>query len=237
MDGVGSVSFIRWNVSERRNVRVRDDVSLHKKRDECDMMILLNEERLFLCIYLREVIFGDFISSRCLLLHSYPFERFRMMNPKSLTRWNCDEKCDRIRSSDRSGYHIVSKIFDFFFESGTSYDSCLVGLFSSMWSWMSGWDPTTRICVPTHPWNHMNLLIKPIGTCDKNLASWFELYRICFVTCLASRFLRFSSSSTFVCLVVFWKKEIDGDLAMKMSDHWDTLEHTWCVTAILNSRI
>ena len=128
--------------------------------------------------------------------------------------------------------------FSFFFlESGTSYDSCLVGLFSSMWSWMSGWDSKTRICVPTHPSNHMNLLTIPIGTCDKNLASWFELYRICFVTCLASRFLRFSSSSTFVCLVVFWKKEIDGDLAMKMSDHWDTLEHTWCVTAILNSRI
>ena len=127
--------------------------------------------------------------------------------------------------------------FRFFLESGTLYDSCLVGLFSSMWSWMSGWDPTTRICVPTHPWNHMNLLIIPIGTSDKNLASWFELYRICFVTCLASRFLRFSSSSTFVCLVVFWKKEIDGDLAMKMSDHWDTLEHTWCVPAILNLRI
>ena len=59
------------------------------------------------------------------------------------------------------------------------------------------------------------------------------------VLSLASRlvFLRFSLSSTFVCLVVFWKKEIDGDLAMKMSDHWDTLEHTWCVTAILNLRI
>ena len=127
--------------------------------------------------------------------------------------------------------------FSFFLESGTSYDSCLVGLFSSMWSWMSGWDPTTWKCVPTHPSNHMNLLIRPIDTCDKNLASWFELYRICFVTCLASRFLRFSSSSTFVCLVVFWKKEIDGDLAMKMSDHWDTLEHTWCVPGILNWRI
>ena len=127
--------------------------------------------------------------------------------------------------------------FSIFLESGTSYDSILVGLFSSMWSWMSGWDPTTWKYEPTHPSNHMNLLIKPIGTCDKNLASWFELYRICFVTGLASRFLRFSSSSTFVCLVVFWKKEIDGDLAMKMSDHWDTLEHTWCVTAILNSRI
>ena len=59
--------------------------SLFKKRDECDMMILLNEERLFLCIYLREVIFGDFISSRCHLLHSYPFERFRMMNPNLLS--------------------------------------------------------------------------------------------------------------------------------------------------------
>ena len=127
--------------------------------------------------------------------------------------------------------------FSFFLESGTSYDSCLVGLFSSMWSWMSGWDPTTWKYVPTHPSNHMNLFNTPIGTSDKNLASWFELYRICFVTCLASRFLRFSSSSTFVCLVVFWKKEIDGDLAMKMSDHWDTLEHTWCVTAILNLRI
>ena len=32
MDGVGSVSFIRWNVSERRNVRVRDDVSVQKER-------------------------------------------------------------------------------------------------------------------------------------------------------------------------------------------------------------
>ena len=114
-------------------------------------------------------------------------------------------------------------------------DICL--WFSSMWSWMSGWDPTTWKSVPTHPSNHMKLFIIPIGTSDKNLASWFELYRICFVTCLASRFLRFSSSSTFVCLVVFWKKEIDGDLAMKMSDHWDTLEHTWCVTAILNLRI
>ena len=109
--------------------------------------------------------------------------------------------------------------------------------FSSMCSWMSGWDSTTWTCVPTHPSNHMNLLSKPIGTCDKNLAPWFELYRICFVTGLASRFLRFSSSSTFVCLVVFWKKEIDGDLAMKMSDHWDTLEHTWCVPVILNLRI
>ena len=114
-------------------------------------------------------------------------------------------------------------------------DICL--WFSSMWSWISGWDSKTRKSVPTHPSNHMKLFNIPLGTCDKNLASWFELYRICFVTCLASRFLRFSSSSTFVCLVVFWKKEIDGDLAMKMSDHWDTLEHTWCVTAILNSRI
>ena len=138
---------------------------------------------------------------------------------------------DRIRIS----YRIQD--FRFFLESGTSYDSCLVGLFSSMWSWMSGWDPTTWKSVPTHPSNHMKLFNIPIGTCDKNLASWFELYRICFVTCLASRFLRFSSSSTFVCLVVFWKKEIDGDLAMKMSDHWDTLEHTWCVPGILNSRI
>ena len=81
--------------------------------------------------------------------------------------------------------------FSFFLESGTSYDSCLIGLFSSMWSWMSGWDPTTWKYVPTHPSNHMNLLIKPIGTCDKNLASWFELYRICFVTCLVSRFFTF----------------------------------------------
>ena len=127
--------------------------------------------------------------------------------------------------------------FSFFLESGTSYDSCLVGLFSSMWSWMSGWDSKTRKSVPTHPSNHMKLFIISIGTSAKNLASWFELYCICFVTCLASRFLRFSSSSTFVCLVVFWEKEIDGDLAMKMSDHWDTLDHTWCVTAILNSRI
>ena len=152
-----------------------------------------------------------------------------------LTRWNCEERAYTVVWLHRISYRIHD--FRFFLESGTSYDSCLVGLFSSMWSWMSGWDPTTRICVPTHPSNHMNLLIIPIGTCDKNLASWFELYRICFVTCLASRFLRFSSSSTFVCLVVFWKKEIDGDLAMKMSDHWDTLEHTWCVPAILNSRI
>ena len=61
--------------------------SLFKKRDECDMMILLNEERLFLCIYLKEVILSgcDFISSRCLLVHSYPFERFRMMNPNLLS--------------------------------------------------------------------------------------------------------------------------------------------------------
>ena len=109
--------------------------------------------------------------------------------------------------------------------------------FSSMWSWMSGWDSKTRKTVPTHPWNHMNLFNTPIGTCDKNLASWFELYRICFVTGLASRFLRFSSSSTFVCLVVYWKKETDCDLAMKMSDHWDTLDHTWCGSAIWNSRI
>ena len=45
--------------------------------------------------------------------------------------------------------------FSIFLESGTSYDSILVDLFSSMWSWMSGWDPTTWKFVPTHPSNHM----------------------------------------------------------------------------------
>ena len=37
--------------------------------------------------------------------------------------------------------------------------------------------------------------------------------------------------------MVFWKKEIDGDLAMKTGDHWYTLEHTWCGSVILNSRL
>ena len=55
--------------------------------------------------------------------------------------------------SIRISYRIQD--FRFFLESGTSYDSILVGLFSSMWSWMSGWDPTTWKCVPAHPSNHM----------------------------------------------------------------------------------
>ena len=117
---VGSVSFIRWNLSERRNVRVRDDVSVQKERDECDMMILLNEERLFLCIYLREVIF-EWLWFHIESLSSSSFISFWEIpndESKSLTRWNCDEKCDRIRSSDRSGYHIVSMIFDFFWNRG-----------------------------------------------------------------------------------------------------------------------
>ena len=113
MHRVGSVSFIRWNVSERRNVRVAI-TSLYKKRDECDMIILLNEERLFLCIYLREVIF-EWLWFESLSSSSFiSFWEIPNDESKSLTRWNCDEKCDRIRSSDRWGYHIVSKIFDFF---------------------------------------------------------------------------------------------------------------------------
>ena len=160
------------------------------------------------------------------LLHSLDGDTLKKKDLKSQRSNEWSQNCIL-----RGSYTIVFQKSD----DSPSRSICL--WFSSMWSWMSGWDPTTRIYVPTHPSNHMKLFTKPIGTCDKNLASWFELYRICFVTGLASRFLRFSSSSTFVCLVVFWKKEIDGDLAMKMSDHWDTLEHTWCVPAILNSRI
>ena len=100
MDGVGSVSFIRWNVSERRNVRVCDDVSLHKKRDECDMMILLNEERLFLCIYLREVIF-EWLWFHIESLSSSSFISFWEIpndESKSHSRWNCDENYRFYRS-------------------------------------------------------------------------------------------------------------------------------------------
>ena len=117
MDGVGSVSFIRWNVSERRNVRVRDDVSVQKERwvwyDDSSqwretLYMYLFERSDFWWLWLESLSSSSFIS----------FWEIPIDESKSLTRWNCDEKCDRIRSSDRSGYHIVSMIFDFFWNRG-----------------------------------------------------------------------------------------------------------------------
>ena len=115
MDGVGSVSFIRWNGSERRNVRVRDDVSVQKERWVWYDYSSQWRETLFM--YLSERSDFEWLWFHIESLSSSSFISFWEIpndESKSLTRWNCDEKCDRIRSSDRSGYHIVSKIFDFF---------------------------------------------------------------------------------------------------------------------------
>ena len=137
-------SRTRWRLSSQKERWVWYDYSSQWRET---LFMYLFERSDFWWLWLESLSSSSFIS----------FWEIPNDESKSLTRWNCDEKCDRIRSSDRSGYHIVSMIFDFFWnrslpqcEAKSQIERTTCVLFNDNFSKCTWWRQQASTCLLQH---------------------------------------------------------------------------------------